>query len=128
LHPVHGGDLQLLFGRLEASDYEDGWPPTPRVDELRDQMPGQGKRTFTQEYYAPDKRYIGNAVQVFFKDGSASRRVQVDYPIGHRKRRAEGMPVLVRKFESSVAAHFGAKQADSIKKMFSDRRRWRRCP
>ena len=76
---------------------------------------------FTQEYYAADKRYIGNAVQVFFKDGSASRRVQVDYPIGHRKRRAEGMPVLVKKFEASVAAHFGAQQAESIKRMFADR-------
>ena len=76
---------------------------------------------FTQEYYAPDKRYIGNAVQVFFKDGTSSPRVQVDYPIGHRKRRAEGMPVLVKKFEASVAAHFGAKQTEAIKKMFADR-------
>ena len=65
-------------------------------------------RTFTQEYYESDKRYIGNAVQVFFKDGTSSPRIQVDYPIGHRKRRAEGMPVLVQKFETSVAAHFGA--------------------
>jgi 2-methylcitrate dehydratase len=61
-------------------------------------------------------------VQVFFKDGSASRRVQVDYPIGHRKRREEGMPVLVQKFEASVAAHFGPKQTESIKAMFADRR------
>jgi 2-methylcitrate dehydratase len=76
--------------------------------------------TFTQEYYAADKRYIGNAVQVFFKDGTSSPRVQVDFPIGHRKRRAEGMPVLVKKFEASVAAHFGAKQTESIKKVFAD--------
>jgi len=77
---------------------------------------------FTADYYAPDKRYIGNAVQVFFKDGTASQRVAVDYPIGHRKRRAEGMPVLVRKFESSVAAHFQPRQSDSIKSMFADQR------
>jgi 2-methylcitrate dehydratase len=76
---------------------------------------------FTQEYYAPEKRYIGNAVQVFFKDGTSSPRIQVDYPIGHRKRRAEGMPVLVKKFEASVAAHFAAKQTEAIKKMFADR-------
>jgi len=75
---------------------------------------------FTADYYAPDKRYIGNAVQVFFKDGTASQRIAVDYPIGHRKRRAEGMPVLVRKFESSVAAHFPPKQAESIKALFAD--------
>ena len=59
-------------------------------------------------------------MQVFFKDGSASQRIAVDYPIGHRKRRAEGMPVLVRKFESSVAAHFPAKQAEAIKALFAD--------
>jgi 2-methylcitrate dehydratase len=77
--------------------------------------------TFTQEYYDAGKRYIGNAVQVFFADGSASERVQVDFPIGHRKRRAEGMPVLVRKFEASVAAHFNAAQSQSINAMFADR-------
>jgi 2-methylcitrate dehydratase len=57
---------------------------------------------------------------VFFKDGTASPRIEVDYPIGHRKRRAEGTPVLVKKFEGSVAAHFGIKQTESIKKVFAD--------
>jgi 2-methylcitrate dehydratase len=60
-------------------------------------------------------------VQVFFKDGTSSQRVAVDYPIGHRKRRAEGMPVLVKKFEASVAAQFPPKQAESIKAMFADK-------
>ena len=87
---------------------------------LRAKMQVTENAAFTEEYYAPDKRYIGNAVQVFFEDGTSSARVQVDYPIGHRKRRAEGMPILVKKFETSVAAHFGAKQAESIKKMFAD--------
>jgi 2-methylcitrate dehydratase len=77
---------------------------------------------FTKEYYAADKRYIGNAVQVYFKDGTATQRIQVDFPIGHRKRRAEGMPVLVQKFESSVAAHFAPKQTESIKAMFADQK------
>jgi 2-methylcitrate dehydratase len=112
--------IPLLFGRLAASDYEDQVAGDPRVDELRARMQVRENATFTQEYYAADKRYIGNAVQVFFKDGTSSRRVQVDYPIGHRKRRAEGMPVLVKKFEASVAAHFGVKQSESIKKMFAD--------
>jgi 2-methylcitrate dehydratase len=75
--------------------------------------------TFTQEYYAADKRYIGNAVQVFFRDGSASERIAVDFPIGHRRRRAEGMPVLVQKFQSSVDAHFAPKQAERIKALFA---------
>jgi 2-methylcitrate dehydratase len=112
--------IPLLFGRLAASDYEDAVANDPCVDELRAKMQVKENATFTREYYAADKRYIGNAVQVFFKDGSASPRVEVDYPIGHRKRRAEGMPVLVKKFAASVAAHFGVKQTESIKKMFAD--------
>src|SRR6202045_2071469 len=114
--------IPLLFGRLTAEDYEDKVASDPRVDALRAKMEVRENTTFTQEYYDANKRYIGNAVQVFFKDGTASRRVQVDYPIGHRKRRDEGTPVLVKKFEASVAAHFNPKQTDSIKAMFADRR------
>lgn len=114
--------IPLLFGRLEACDYEDAVATDPRVDALRAKMLVKENAEFTKDYYDPQKRYIGNAVQVFFKDGSASQRVAVDFPIGHRKRRAEGMPVLVRKFEGSVAAHFQPKQAESIKAMFADRK------
>src|SRR5712671_5376961 len=113
--------IPLLFGRLNAADYEDQVAGDPRVDALRAKMQVKENTIFTQEYYDPNKRYIGNAVQVFFKDGSASQRVQVDYPIGHRRRREEGMPVLVKKFEASVAAHFGPKQTESIKAMFVGR-------
>ena len=114
--------VPLLFGRLTAADYEDRIAADPRVDALRAKMQVKENTAFTKDYYDPEKRYIGNAVQVFFKDGSASRRVQVDYPIGHRKRREEGSPKLVKKFEASVAAHFNPKQAESIKAMFADPR------
>jgi 2-methylcitrate dehydratase len=114
--------IPLLFGRLTAADYEDEIANDPRVDLLRGKMQVKENTTFTKEYYAADKRYIGNAVQVYFKDGTATQRIQVDFPIGHRKRRAEGMPVLVQKFESSVAAHFAAKQTEFIKAMFADRK------
>jgi 2-methylcitrate dehydratase len=113
--------IPLLFGRLNAADYEDRIALDPRVDALRAKMQVKENTTFTQEYYDANKRYIGNAVQVFFADGSASERVQVDFPIGHRKRRAEGMPVLVKKFEASVAAHFSPRQSESINAMFADR-------
>jgi 2-methylcitrate dehydratase len=113
--------IPLLFGRLNAADYEDRIAGDPRVDALRSKMQVKENATFTQEYYDADKRYIGNAVQVFFKDGSASGRVQVDYPIGHRRRREEGMPVLVKKFETSVAAHFNPAQTAAIVAMFADR-------
>ncbi len=114
--------IPLLFGRLEAADYEDRIAGDPRVDALRAKMLVRENAAFTKDYYAADKRYIGNAVQVFFKDGTASERVEVDFPIGHRKRRAEGMPVLIKKFETSVAAHFQPKQADAIKAMFVDQK------
>jgi 2-methylcitrate dehydratase len=111
--------VPLIFGRLTAADYEDALAADPRIDALRAKTQVRENPTFTQDYYAADKRYIGNALQVFFRAGSASERVQVDFPIGHRRRRAEGMPVLVRKFEASVEAHFGAKQAERIKALFA---------
>jgi 2-methylcitrate dehydratase len=111
--------IPLIFGRLTAADYEDAVAADPRIDALRERTQVRENPTFTSEYYDADKRYIGNAVQVFFRDGSSTPRVQVDYPIGHRKRRAEGMPVLVKKFETSVEAHFGPKQAERIKALFA---------
>ncbi len=113
--------IPLLFGRLGAADYEDEVANDPSVDALRARMVVKENPEFTREYYAADKRYIGNAVQVFFRDGTTTQRIAVDFPIGHRKRRAEGIPVLVQKFESSVLAHFGAVQAQAIKKLFAER-------
>jgi 2-methylcitrate dehydratase len=115
--------IPLIFGHLTAEDYEDRIASDPRVDALRERMIVQENPSFTRDYYAPDKRYIGNALQVFFKDRSATERVQVDYPIGHRKRRTEGMPILVKKFEASVDAHFPPKQCESIKRMFAEPRK-----
>jgi 2-methylcitrate dehydratase len=111
--------IPLIFGRLTAADYEDEVARDARVDALRAKMQVRENPAFTADYYAADKRYIGNAVQVFFRDGSSTERVQVDFPIGHRKRRAEGMPVLVKKFEAAVDAHFPAKQAERIKALFA---------
>jgi 2-methylcitrate dehydratase len=111
--------IPLIFGRLTAADYEDAVASDPRVDALRAKMQVRENPTFTSEYYAADKRYIGNAVQVFFKDGTSTERVAVDFPIGHRKRRAEGMPVLVQKFQASVDAHYQPKQAEKVKALFA---------
>jgi 2-methylcitrate dehydratase len=91
----------------------------PRIDALRAKMQVKENTVFTKEYYERDKRHIGNALHIFFSDGSPKLELRVDFPIGHRKRRAEGMPVLVRKFEDSVAGHFPAKQCEAIKQMFS---------
>ncbi len=113
--------IALLFGRLSASDYEDQVAADPRIDALRTRMQVKENVAFTRDYYAPEKRYIGNAVQVFFTDGTASERVAVDFPVGHRKRRAQGLPLLQAKFESSVAAHFGGAQAAAIGRLFAAR-------
>ncbi|MGH8136890.1 MAG: bifunctional 2-methylcitrate dehydratase/aconitate hydratase [Steroidobacteraceae bacterium] len=110
--------VPLIFGRLTAQDYEDAVAADPQIDALRSKMQVRENPLFTEEYYAADKRYIGNAVQVFFRDGSSTPRVQVDFPIGHRRRREEGMPVLVQKFESSVEACFPPKQAERVKTLF----------
>ena len=120
--------IPLIFGRLTAQDYEDAVASDTRVDQLRSKMQVRENTTFTQEYYAADKRHIGNAVQVFFKDGASTSRIAVDVPIGHRKRRAEGMPMLVKKFEAATAAHFSVKQTESIKALFADRARLEQLP
>jgi 2-methylcitrate dehydratase len=112
--------VPLIFGRLTAGDYEDRVASDPRVDALRSRMVVRENATFTAEYYERAKRYIGNAVQVHFKDGTSTARVQVDYPIGHRRRRAEGMPRLVKKFEDSVRAHYSSAQAQRILSCFGD--------
>jgi 2-methylcitrate dehydratase len=111
--------VPLIFGRLTAADYEDGVAADPRIDALRARTEVRENPAFTRDYYAADKRYIGNALQVFFRGGGATERVQVDFPVGHRRRRAEGWPLLKRKFEASVAARFSAKQAERIKALFA---------
>ena len=113
--------VPLLFGRLQASDYDDAVAGDARIDALRKRMQVVENTQFTHDYYDAAKRYIGNAIQVFFRDGSSTRRVAVDYPIGHRLRRAEGLPLLKAKFEAGVRGHFEPAQAEQIVKRFFDR-------
>ncbi|RDY69836.1 bifunctional 2-methylcitrate dehydratase/aconitate hydratase [Lysobacter soli] len=96
--------VPLLFGRLTAQDYTDAVAADPRIDLLRGRTVVMENPRFTQEYFDPDKRYIGNSVQVHFKDGASTPKVSIDYPIGHRRRRDEGMAVLMKKFESAIAS------------------------
>lgn len=111
--------VPLIFGRLTAADYEDSVAADPRIDVLRAKMEVMENATFTKEYYERDKRHIGNAIHIYFNDGSAKLEMRIDVPIGHRKRRAEGIPMLVQKFDRSVAAHFGPKQTEAIKALFA---------
>ena len=112
--------VPLILGRLTAADYSDGVAADPRIDALRDRMMVRENEQFTRDYFDPDKRYIGNAVQVFFKDGSSTDRVSIDFPIGHRERRAEGMPVLMAKFEAAIRARLLAGNADKLMMLAGD--------
>jgi 2-methylcitrate dehydratase len=75
---------------------------------------------FTRDYSDPDKRYIGNSVQVFFEDGSSTDRISVDFPVGHRKRRAEGIPLLLAKCQSALQVYLSAGQVSRIMALAAD--------
>jgi 2-methylcitrate dehydratase len=120
--------VPLIFGRLTADDYTDEVAADPRIDALRDRMAVSENPRFTQDYFDPDKRYIGNSVQVFFKDGSATDKVSIDYPIGHRKRRGEGIPVLMDKFEKAIRAKLPADRADALMALAADPARLEAMP
>ena len=112
--------VPLIFGRLTAADYEDDVAADPRIDALRAKMQVRENAEFTKDYFDRDKRYIGNAVQVFFADGTSTDRVAVDYPIGHRRRREEGIPVLERKFVASVRPRLTARQWERLEALAAD--------
>jgi len=120
--------VPLLFGRLTAEDYTDAVAADPRIDALRAKMTVRENPQFTKDYFDPDKRYIGNAVRVFFKDGTSTERVSIDYPIGHRSRRAEGIPALETKFERAVAAYLPAGQAQALVQLYEDAARLEALP
>jgi 2-methylcitrate dehydratase len=120
--------VPLIFGRLTAADYEDDVAADPRIDALRAKMEVRENGKFTQDYFDPGKRYIGNAVQVFFTDGTSTDRVTVDYPIGHRARRDEGIPVLLEKFVDSVSPKLAGNQWGALEALCADRERLAATP
>ena len=106
--------VPLIFGRLTAADYEDAVAADPRIDELREKMMCIEDPEFTRDYYDPEKRAISNGLTVEFKDGSKLDEIVVEYPIGHRFRRKEGIPLLEEKFKINLARRFQAKQQKAI--------------
>ena len=102
--------VPILFGRLTAEDYEDSVAIDKRIDELRDKITCVEDKQFTRDYHDPEKRSIANALGVEFKDGKKLKEIVVEYPIGHKRRRKEGMPILVEKFRTNLARRFPEKQ------------------
>jgi 2-methylcitrate dehydratase len=115
--------VPLLFGRLTASDYEDDVAKDPRIDALRKNITCVEDKRFTRDYHDPKKRSIANALTVTFKDGTKLKEVVCEYPIGHKRRRKEGMPVLVEKFKTNLARRFPEKQQRAILELCQDAER-----
>ncbi|HEY2628317.1 MAG TPA: 2-methylcitrate dehydratase, partial [Usitatibacter sp.] len=120
--------VPILFGRLTAPDYEDDIAKDPRIDVLRDKIVCVEDKRFTKDYHDPDKRSIANALTVEFKDGKKLAEIVVEYPIGHKRRRKEGMPVLVEKFKTNLARRFPVKQRAAILALCMDSKRLEATP
>lgn len=120
--------VPLVLGRLSAYDFEDEIAADPRIDELRTKTEVRENPEFTRDYLDPERRLIGNAVQVHFDDGSSTARIAIDTPIGHRERRLEAVPMLIRKFESAVAGHFPRRRVDRILDLVNDVMRFENTP
>ena len=114
--------VPLIFGRLTARDYEDDIAADPRIDALRERITCIEDPKFTKDYHDPDKRSIANAVTIVLKDGSKTEEVVIEYPIGHRRRRSEGMPLLLEKYRRNLARIFRGPQLTAIETLTLDRK------
>jgi 2-methylcitrate dehydratase len=106
--------VPLIFGRLTAGDYEDKVAADPRIDDLRAKIACVEDKAFTRDYHDPEKRSIANALTVRFRDGTSIPELVVEYPIGHKRRRAEGIPLLEAKFRTNLKRRFGDVQQQAI--------------
>ncbi|HTT37386.1 MAG TPA: bifunctional 2-methylcitrate dehydratase/aconitate hydratase [Burkholderiales bacterium] len=120
--------VPLIFGRLTAADYEDEVATDPRIDALRDRMECVEDKQFSKDYLDPEKRSIANGITIHFKDGSHTDEVVVEYPIGHRRRRREGIPVLEAKFKTNLARRFPPNQSRAILELCQDAKRLEATP
>lgn len=112
--------IALLKGNLIAEDYENDVACDPRIDALRAKMQVTESRAFSKDYHDPTKRSIANSIQITFNDGSQTECITVEYPIGHRRRRAEGIPVLLQKFKHNLLTHFDEQKMNIIFQAMSD--------
>ena len=120
--------VPLLFGRLTARDYEDEIAGDPRIDALREKISCVEDVQFTIDYHDPNKRSIANALTVEFTDGTALDEVVVEYPIGHARRRVEGIPLLIDKYRTNLARIFPKAQQEEILRLSLDRQRFEATP
>ena len=120
--------IGLMKGDLIAEDYEDDVASDPRVDQLREKMVIEADTRYSKEYLESDKRSISNALQIFFNDGSSTQKIEVEYPIGHRRRREQGIPLLVDKFERNLKTQFSESRVKSIMSLCTDQKALEQTP
>lgn len=120
--------IGLLFGRLGADDFEDERASDPRIDALRAMMVVVEDPQFTLDYYDENKRAIGNAIQVYFKDGTHTDKIVVEYPLGHRRRRVEGIPLLLQKFKNNLLSAFPLLKTEEIYELCMDKKKIETMP
>jgi 2-methylcitrate dehydratase len=112
--------IALIHGDLKAEYYENAFAEDPRIDKLRAKMTVEENSQFSKDYLDPGKRSIANGIQIFFKDGSRTENVVVEYPIGHKRRREEGIPLMFKKFQDNLAKHYDADTISSLLALFKD--------
>jgi 2-methylcitrate dehydratase len=112
--------IGLLHGNLQAEDYEDKVARDPRVDALRNKMQVSENVEYSQDYHNPEKRSIANSIQIFFNDGTTTEKIAIEYPIGHKRRRDEGIPVLLEKFKRNLQTQYTSTEIDKILQATSD--------
>jgi len=121
--------VPLAFGNLVAENYEDSFhSANPIIDELRAKMEIHESKTYTKEYLEPEKRSIANALQVYFKNGDCTEKVEIKYPVGHRRRREEGIPLLEAKFQANLATRFPANRSEEIYALCKDQQKLEETP
>jgi 2-methylcitrate dehydratase len=120
--------VPLIFGRLTAGDYEDAIAADPRIDALRAKIECVEDPAFTRDYHDPEKRSIANAMTITLKDGTVLPEIVVEYPIGHKRRRADGMPLLEQKFRTNLARRFVDKRQKQILEVSLDQARLEKMP
>jgi 2-methylcitrate dehydratase len=118
----------LLQGDLKAEYYEDSFAKDPQLDNLRSKMRIEENSQFSLDYLNPEKRSIGNSLQIFYTDGSASEKVSIEYPIGHKRRREEASPLLVEKFRNNLSSQFKQPELDNLVALFSDQKALENMP
>lgn len=112
--------IGLIHGHLTADHYEDNYASDSRIDELRKKMVTTEDITYSHDYLDANKRSIANAIQVFFQDGTSTEKIEIAYPVGHRRRRQEAIPLLLAKFDASLKSRFPSKQTQAILELCQD--------